>query len=230
MNSGDDKAAARARTCAESIRKDPEVRKILREIPSRFSMSGDELDNIAGTVAGLHFVLPLEAAKSRYDRQRKMERAINRFRSEVETYQRRSGEHLPSPSTTIYNAFITNGGLPEQVVREWPEFEIEHYLAALLDHLGDAEGGTWVLPQLATATGRWPSTANSAAVIWIIRTLDSAGVPRVATADKNRFLCLATRLADLVQQSKPACDISPIRKDFENHPEFIGAGKQQWRR
>jgi len=232
MNSGNLKAAAceHARTCAASIRNDPGVRKILRENPACFFIPDNELDNIAGTVAGLHFVLPLKAAKMRFDRLRKMERAIDRFRSEVQIYQRQSEDSLPSPGAKVYQALVASSDVSEQVARGWPDFEIDDYLAALHDHLRDAEGGSWVLPQLATAEGRWPSTANSAAVIWIIRALDSAGVPRISRADRDRFLRLATRLAELVQESRPPCDIEPIRKDFENHPEFRGVGKQQWRR
>lgn len=218
--------------CSELIWRDEVVRKLWREIASRGEFVPDAfsaLNTLAGTVAGLHFALPKEAATRRYERRRRLERAIAKFRAEVETYQRQSGDMLPTPNDVLYR----HGPLleePDHVLRKLPTLGIDEYLQELDSHLRDAEGGTWIHPMLVTRAGHWSSKPNSAAVRWIVRALDMVGTPRVSAGDRSVFLDIAVRLSELFQQSQPPCDITPTRKDFENHEEFVGQGAQQWRR
>jgi hypothetical protein len=157
-----------------------------------------------------------------------MQRAIEAFRDEIETYQRQSGHWLPSLNHVLYAA--TPVSLREDVNwRRLPTIEAEHCLAALEESLHDGAGGTSIHPMLATPTGQTPRTTDSTAIVWIIRTLDNVGVPRIAKQDKDRFLRLAVRLSELFNESGPPSVISPSRKDFENHQEFQGQGTMQWR-
>lgn len=222
--------AKRAGDCAALIRSDAGVREIWCEIAGRCEFTPNAahaFDVLAGTVAGLHFALPKKAASERLERRRKLERAINKFRSEIETYERQSGDGLPSPSDVIYRADVE--ATTDAFLRQLPSLDVATYLDALAEHLHSSEGGTWIHPMLSTPSGRWPSTPNSSAVIWIIRAQDMVGVPRVSDRDRGAFLCLAVRMAELIQASAPGCDITPSRKDFENHPEFTGNGSEQWR-
>jgi type II secretory pathway pseudopilin PulG len=236
-------AKKRASACAELIRNDARVREIWREITARVDFTaadgsplheGDIYDEcsafyyLAVGISDLHFALPIESAKLRFERRRRMQRAIEAFRNAIDTYQRQSGDWLPSLNHVLYAE--TPASLREDVNwRRLPTIEAEHCLAYLDEHLHDGAGGTSIHPMLATKTGRVSSTPDSIAIVWIVRTLDNVGVPRSTTQDKDAFLRLAVRLSEVFIESRPPCDISPSRNDFQNHPEFKGLGTMQWR-
>lgn len=231
------KAKRRASECLALIMKDEKARELWRSIAGRHeftSNDGSDLDeggafhSIAMAIADLHFVFPLESAKDRLERRRNLQRAIEQFRSAAETYERRSGERLPSLNY-VMRAAMPDGFRTEVDWRHLPELDVSHYLAALDGYLADAQGGTCIHAMLSTPTGQFVRNENAAAVVWIIRSLDNVGVPRISKREKDEFLRLAVRLSELFNESGPASVISPSRKDFENHQEFQGQGTMQWR-
>lgn len=162
--------------------------------------------------AGVLWVLPLEAARERYERNRTLERAIATFRQAVSTWERRSHQQLPS-------------------VDEWGEVHLVRYLSALDEYMGNHDGGTWVHPMVETPTGQWPRTTDSTVEVWIIRSLDTVGIPRNRDMQKTLFLSLAERLAELIaDHCPPGVSITTTRKNIQNHAEFTGCGTFQWNR
>jgi len=151
-------------------------------------------------------------------------------REAVDTFQRQSGLFLRSPSDVLYRETPIPGDVPDYILRKLPDLEIDHYLGCLEAYLHEADGGTWVLPFLATETNQWPRTNDSAIRVWIIRTLDNVGVPRAVTQEKGKFLDLASRLAELLKQSKLPHGTALGRKDFADDPELLpNKGRYQWR-
>lgn len=239
-------AAQRAKECAKSILQDEETQKILREVFASYSDVdiAAVLNNIAATVSVLHFMLPLNAAKERHKRRAAMQRAIKIFRDAVDTFQRQSGLFLPSPSDVLYRETPLND-IPDYLVRRLPSLEIDHYLGCLDEYLFDPatektepkekkparfEDGNWVHPYMATGKHQWPRTADSAARIWIIRTLDNYGVPREGQKALSHFLQLALRLVDVLNDSRLPCVLTLSRKDFTDDDELRpGKGQFQWR-
>jgi hypothetical protein len=208
--------------CARAINDDTTIKLCVQDA----NLSTNELGSLVGLAAGLLWVLPLEEAKTRYNRQRKLDRAIQTFKSAVEAYEFESERSIPWPSDVLYKYLATD--TTDAVLRSLPDLAAKDYLQLLSDDLRDSNGGLWVHPMLETTAGRWPSTTDSAAEVWIIRTLDNVGVSRNTTAEQAIFLNLGVRLAELLDGYSPN-GITTDRKKLRNHAEFQGAGKMRWR-
>lgn len=204
-------AADRVRLCANAIRRDRTIADFWSRLDTGLLDPECSVDNLAGLAAGVLNVLPLDAAQARFDRARKLHRATAQFRQAVETYERQSGQRLPPPDPA-------------------GDRDLDCYLSELSEWLTDPDRGQWVHPMVVTPAGQWPRNPESAVEAWIIRALDSTGVPRKTDEQKDQFLSLAVRLAELIAHHCPGgIEIATTRKKIQNHTEFKGRGAMQWR-
>lgn len=173
-----------------------------------------ELSKLAGTVAGLLHVLPLDKAEELYKERLAFHRAIETFRGAYDTYVRRTQDYVPSPTDVLY--LCAEKSLTDAVIRNLPRLDLEDYLSEISNRLHDDESGMWVHPMLATPKGQWPRNPNAAAENWIIRALDNYGVPRNTDTEKDAFLELSVGLAKIVNEHCPGgVEVTSDRKSFQ---------------
>lgn len=207
-----------------------------------FRHATDGFDAFAVTVANLHFMLsrpdevkgrsPLYEAKARYEQRQTLDRAIKQFRAKVEAYERQAGESLPRLAAVFHPTAHEEGWaheLPDSTWRKIERHTLGDYLEVLADWLdfpgnkddGNAGGsdtaklrsdGLWVHRMLVTPEGQWPRTANAAACIWIIRSLDNFSIPRRDDRQLEEYLSLALMVAKVFQTSGPAVDIDVSKR------------------
>ena len=237
-------AEQRAACCAKLIREDVEIKPVWIQALERYTDEKEAVrafEVMAGVVAGIHFILPLKNAKASYEKRRKFSRSVEKFRVAAEKYQREFGELLPSPSVAIYRGGGSYDDVTDSFLRKLPRLDIEGYLEVLEDHLrepkneserkqGFVGAGLWVHSMAATPEGQWPRNTSSAAIIWIIRALDCAGIPRNCQTEERAFISIAAHLCGILQMSKPPGDVLVDRKDIQNNSEFTSGGAMRWRR
>lgn len=204
-------AVSRAGECADAIRADRNIADLWQQLDQSGLDPQCSIENLAGLAAGVLNIFPLEVARERLERTRQLDRAVDKFRRAVETYERQSGQRLPPPD-------------PES------DDGLDRYLAGLSEFLTGHERGMWVHPMVMTPAGQWPRTPESAVEVWVIRALDSTGIPRNTDAQRDLFLSLAVRVAELIAHYSPdGIETATTRKKIQNHTEFKGSGAMQWR-